>query len=81
MSNGFSWHCRFLIYNLIIKRNAFLQEKGEEQMEKIIVIDERTYQEFKRKIEKKNDYWNLGEIEKMIQYANNINQNIDFFIN
>lgn len=50
-------------------------------MEKIIVIDERTYQEFKRKIEKKNDYCNLGEIEKMIQYANNINQNIDFFIN
>nr|DAV33361.1 MAG TPA: hypothetical protein [Caudoviricetes sp.] len=50
-------------------------------MGKIIVIDERTYQEFKRKIEKKNDYWNLGEIEKMIQYVNNINQNIDFFIN
>lgn len=43
-------------------------------MEKIIVIDERTYQEFKCKIGKKNDYWNLEEIEEMLKYNKKIKE-------
>ena len=45
------------------------------------LIDEKIYQEFKCKMNKDGDYWFVEEIEKIIQYRNDISKDIDFFIN
>lgn len=66
MSNGFSWHCRFLIYNLIIKRNAFLQEKGEELMENRNIVEKI----IEDRIIENKEMFNRKEIELLLSNFN-----------
>ena len=43
-------------------------KEGEEHMEKIVVINEKKYQEFKYEMKRENDYWTPEEIKEIMKY-------------
>ena len=47
-------------------------KEGEEHMEKIVVINEKKYQEFKYEMKRENDYWTPEEIKEIMKYNKKI---------